>query len=160
MQDRSSCNRIAKQPFNPMPEHNNPSDALHAEAGDDSKDQAIHAEDVDELADEELDSDKLNNVSGARPRTRADISTDSDKRLKHNIETLPASHRGAPLYRFRYNENPEIEWVGVMAQDLLLLPELCDAVSVDDRGNYQVNYDQLGFNMLPYAEWRAQFKSH
>jgi len=60
------------------------------------------------------------------------------------------------LYRWKYVDDPTGQmYVGVMAQDLLEIPELKHAVIVGDDGFYRVNYQVLGLKMLTYEEWLA-----
>ncbi len=74
----------------------------------------------------------------------------SDVRFKRDISYLYTDSAGVPLYRFKYLWDTK-EYVGVMAQDILRIhPE---AVVVDRKGYYSVNYDVLGVRLQSYKEW-------
>ena len=77
----------------------------------------------------------------------------SDVRLKRDIVAVGRLANGLKLYRFKYLWS-DIEWVGVMAQEVLdVVPE---AVTIGWDGFYRVNYDLLGTKMLTFSEWQAQ----
>ncbi|MEM7194728.1 MAG: tail fiber domain-containing protein [Pseudomonadota bacterium] len=81
----------------------------------------------------------------------------SDLRLKENVTDLDVTSNGHKLYRFSYIDDPHsIEYVGVMAQDLLEYKP--DAVLVGDQGYYQVNYSKLGFHMQTAESWEQKQK--
>jgi Chaperone of endosialidase len=70
--------------------------------------------------------------------------TDSDVRLKTDIEIVGTTVHALPLYRFRYKNGPQ-RYEGVMAQDVLkVVPE---AVVMGDDGFYKVYYEKLGISM-------------
>ena len=72
------------------------------------------------------------------PLTTATGSSSSDMRLKSNVQRIGDHPVGVGLYAYTINGHEEI---GVMAQELLhVRPE---AVSVDERGFYKVNYDLI-----------------
>ena len=76
----------------------------------------------------------------------------SDIRLKRDIEVVGRLANGLKLYRFKYLWS-DVEWVGVMAQDVLdVMP---DAVTVGNDGFYRVQYDLLGTSMMKFDDWRA-----
>ena len=69
--------------------------------------------------------------------------TESDIRLKTDIQQVGTTAHNLPLYTFRYRKDGQYE--GVMAQDVLkVMPE---AVSAGDDGYYRVNYNMLGIKM-------------
>ena len=76
----------------------------------------------------------------------------SDIRLKTDITPLGQTNEGFSLYRFKYlNDKNNVEYVGVMAQDLLdTHPE---AVVVKESGFYGVYYDRLNLRMTTYSDW-------
>ena len=79
-------------------------------------------------------------------------SASSDVRLKENIRYLATICNNIRLYSFSYIGQAG-QYVGVMAQDLLgTHPE---AVAIDDRGYYLVNYGMLGLRMITLDDWRA-----
>jgi len=74
----------------------------------------------------------------------------SDRRLKRDIAVVGNLPTGLLLYRFKYLWS-DIEFVGVMAQDVLtVMPE---AVTVDSTGYYSVHYDAVGLPMMTYSQW-------
>lgn len=82
------------------------------------------------------------------PQIKDESSTSS---LNQFIQTYDLK-----LYRWKYIDDPKGQmYVGVMAQDLLEIPELKHAVMVGDDGFYRVNYHALGLQMLTYEEWLA-----
>jgi hypothetical protein len=80
-------------------------------------------------------------------------STTSDKRLKKDIIYVGSTHSGIRLYRFRYLWS-EIEYVGVMAQELIHTHP--DAVMKDAWGYYKVDYAKLDLTFMTYDEWRKE----
>ena len=68
----------------------------------------------------------------------------SDKRLKHSIEYYDEKE-GHKRYKFRYNANPDKEFIGVMAQEVIEKDPL--AVEMSEDGYYMVDYGRLGFEM-------------
>jgi hypothetical protein len=73
------------------------------------------------------------------------IPTDSDVRLKTDIDVVGTTVHALPLYRFRYRNRPEQRYEGVMAQDVLKV--MPDAVIMGDDGYYRVDYGKLGIKM-------------
>jgi hypothetical protein len=72
------------------------------------------------------------------------VPTESDVRLKTDIERVGTTVYGLPVYQFRYKTGPE-RFEGVMAQDVLeVMPE---AVVRGEDGYYRVMYDKLGIKM-------------
>jgi hypothetical protein len=70
--------------------------------------------------------------------------TESDARLKSDIEKVGSTAYGLPLYHFCYTGRPE-RYEGVMAQDVLdVMPS---AVLEGPEGYYRVNYRELGLAM-------------
>lgn len=61
----------------------------------------------------------------------------SDRRLKTDIHQIGEASNGLPLYVFRYINDPSMQHVGVMAQDVLGVNP--DAVS-EENGHYVVDY--------------------
>jgi len=87
------------------------------------------------------------------PQINADLTKNasSTSSLNRFIQTYDLK-----LYRWKYIDDPKGQmYVGVMAQDLLEIPELKHAVIVGDDGFYRVNYHALGLKMLTYEEWLA-----
>jgi len=68
----------------------------------------------------------------------------SDMRLKHGIEYYDEKE-GHKRYKFRYNANPDKEFIGVMAQEVIEKDPL--AVEMSEDGYYMVDYGRLGFEM-------------
>ncbi len=71
---------------------------------------------------------------------------DSDRRLKKDI--VPAGVHpgtGLPLYRFRYTDDPEFLWLGVMSDDVRKVAP--QAVRVGPGGFDQVGYGMLGIEL-------------
>ena len=65
----------------------------------------------------------------------------SDRRLKEDIEHVGVSDSGINIYEFCYLYDTGTRWRGVMAQELLEThPE---AVFVDEKGYYAVQYDKI-----------------
>lgn len=84
------------------------------------------------------------------PNNPGNPNQPSDRRLKRNIKHLETLANGIKLYSFKYKFS-DTTYVGVMAQDLLdTYPE---AVHVDNRGFYMVDYDKLGIKMVTLEEW-------
>jgi hypothetical protein len=81
----------------------------------------------------------------AEPSVCADeAETESDVRLKTDIEQVGTTVYGLPLYHFRYKTGGE-RFAGVMAQNVLeVMP---DAVRMGEDGHYRVNYARLGIRM-------------
>ena len=77
----------------------------------------------------------------------------SDIRLKREIAVLGKLPNGLKLYKFKYLWS-DVEWVGVMAQDVLkVMPE---AVITGKDGFYRVRYDLLGIAMMTFDAWQAE----
>ena len=86
-----------------------------------------------------------NNRAGPNPR--------SDRRLKTNIKYITTTESGINLYRFNYVWDNSIEYVGVMAQEILeIMPSAVEKVN----GYYVVYYDMLGLKMMTYDEYKLQ----
>jgi len=66
----------------------------------------------------------------------------SDIRLKTNIQLLGYSDLNIPIYSFKFKNDLNITYKGVMAQDLLEM-NLNDAVVLDSDGFYSVKYDDI-----------------
>jgi len=82
----------------------------------------------------------------------------SDIRLKRDITLLDTLYNGIKIYKFRYSWS-DVEYVGVMAQDLLD-SEYSSAVIKNSDGYYSVDYSQLGFNMTTYDDYLKSTKSN
>lgn len=77
----------------------------------------------------------------------------SDIRLKREIAVVGKLPNGLKLYKFKYLWS-DVEWVGVMAQDVLkVAPE---AVITGKDGFYRVRYDLLGTAMKTFDQWKAE----
>ena len=77
----------------------------------------------------------------------------SDIRLKRDIAEVGQLPNGLKLYSFKYLWS-DIEYVGVMAQDVLkVAPE---AVITGKDGYYRVRYDLLGTSMKTLEEWQQE----
>ncbi|NNE23649.1 MAG: tail fiber domain-containing protein [Rhizobiales bacterium] len=77
----------------------------------------------------------------------------SDIRLKRDIAVIGKLPNGLKLYKFKYLWS-NVEWVGVMAQDVLkVAPE---AVITGKDGFYRVRYDLLGTAMKTFDQWQAE----
>jgi hypothetical protein len=70
----------------------------------------------------------------------------SDARLKRDIHPVTVAN-GVQLYSFRYAGDDRV-FVGALAQDLLKNAAFADAVSVDARGFYAVDYAKLGLEVV------------
>ena len=83
-------------------------------------------------------------------RVCENIAHISDRRLKQDIVRTGTSRGGIPVYTFRYKPQANMgngTHSGVMAQDLLSLPELAayrGAVVTTEAGFFKVDYSQLG----------------
>ena len=84
---------------------------------------------------------------GAIPSIIAGVgSFFSDIRLKENISLIGQSKSGIPVYKFSYKEDDKV-WIGVMAQDLLIMGKE-DAVHRDkESGYYKVDYSKIDVKM-------------
>jgi len=80
----------------------------------------------------------------------------SDIRLKREIAVVGKLPNGLKLYKFKYLWS-DVEWVGVMAQDVLkVAPE---AVITGKDGFFRVRYDLLGTAMKTFDQWKAEMAS-
>ena len=66
----------------------------------------------------------------------------SDIRLKTNIQLLGHSDLNIPIYSFKFKNDLNTTYEGVMAQDLLEM-NLNDAVVLDSDGFYSVKYNNI-----------------
>ena len=82
----------------------------------------------------------------------------SDQRLKREIVYLATLNNGIRIYSFKYLSSDDIH-VGVMAQDLLGMPEFKDAVVLGTNGYYTVNYQALGLRMISLSEWNKSSRN-
>ena len=82
----------------------------------------------------------------------------SDQRLKREIVYLATLNNGIRIYSFKYLSGDDIH-VGVMAQDLLGMPEFKDAVVLGTNGYYAVNYQALGLRMISLSEWNKSSRN-
>jgi len=82
----------------------------------------------------------------------------SDQRLKRDIVYLKTLKNGIKLYSFKYSWSNEI-YVGVMAQDLLLMSSYKDAVVLMEGNYYTVDYRALGLKMITLNEWRQSHEN-
>lgn len=73
----------------------------------------------------------------------------SDIRLKTNIQLLGHSDLNIPIYSFKFKNDLNTTYKGVMAQDLLEMG-FADSVVMGDDGFYSVKYDNIDvdFNVL------------
>ena len=74
----------------------------------------------------------------------------SDMRLKHDIDLIGYLPNGIGLYRFRYNDDPQL-YVGVVAQQVQ--PIAPQAVTRGDDGYLRVRYGELGIRFQTYRHW-------
>jgi hypothetical protein len=76
-------------------------------------------------------------------------ATKSDIRLKTNIQLLGHSDLNIPIYSFKFKNDLNTTYKGVMAQDLLEMG-FDDSVVMGDDGFYSVKYDNIDvdFNSL------------
>ena len=72
------------------------------------------------------------------------MPSESDLRLKEDVQRVGTTVFGLPLYHFKYIGAPET-YEGVMAQDVLQV--MPSAVSAGADGYYRVNYGALGTSM-------------
>lgn len=70
--------------------------------------------------------------------------TESDRRLKTDIQQIGITHNALPLYRYRYRGEDAV-YEGVMAQDVL--QHTPSAVVLGSDGFYAVDYSALGLTM-------------
>jgi hypothetical protein len=70
----------------------------------------------------------------------------SDARLKQNIKLIDTLDDGLKIYSFNYAWS-DIQWVGVIAQDLLEHTQFSHAVKLESNGFYSVDYNQINFEM-------------
>ena len=75
--------------------------------------------------------------------------TKSDIRLKTNIQLLGHSDLNIPIYSFKFKNDLNTTYKGVMAQDLIKMG-FDDSVVMGDDGFYSVKYDNIDvdFNVL------------
>ena len=83
----------------------------------------------------------------------------SDRRLKKDVIHLLTLDNGIRLYSFRYTWSNDFEYVGVMAQDLLLHPLFREAVTLENNSFYSVDYKRLGLKMITLSEWQTSQES-
>ena len=88
----------------------------------------------------------------------ATVLPTSDQRLKREIVYLVTLNNGIRIYSFKYLSGDDIH-VGVMAQDLLGMPEFKDAVVLGTNGYYTVNYQALGLRMISLSEWNKSSRN-
>lgn len=67
----------------------------------------------------------------------------SDARLKKDAKLVDTLDNGVNLYAFRYIGDDQV-FVGVMAQEILAMPEYASAVTTSANGYYSVNYSEIG----------------
>lgn len=72
---------------------------------------------------------------------------ESDRRLKADVTPIDALDNGLMLYTFRY-QGSDVQFTGVMAQDVLAQDDLRHAVTLERDGYYRVNYTALGLGHL------------
>jgi hypothetical protein len=82
----------------------------------------------------------------------------SDQRLKHDIIHLATLENGINLYSFKYNWSEET-YVGVMAQELLLVSANRNAVVLTQGNYYAVDYQALGLRMITLNEWNQSHEN-
>jgi hypothetical protein len=78
----------------------------------------------------------------------------SDARLKHNIELIDTLDDGLKIYSFNYAWS-DIQWVGVIAQDLLEHTQFSHAVKLESNGFYSVDYSKINFEMITADQYRC-----
>jgi len=78
----------------------------------------------------------------------------SDARLKHNIELIQIRADGLKIYAYNYVWS-NIQWVGVIAQDLLQQAQFASAVKLEQNGFYSVDYRQINFEMTTADQYRC-----
>ena len=105
-----------------------------------------HLSGIIDFQDEAL-GDKL----GAKVGTE----TQSDIRLKRDIEHIATRYDGLPIYAFKYLWDDQVH-VGVMAQDLLRNELWRPAVLTKKTGYFSVNYRRLGLRMTTLDAWQAK----
>ena len=66
----------------------------------------------------------------------------SDIRLKENIILIGLSNLGINIYEYNYINDPEIRYIGVMAQELLGT-QFEKAVTIAENGYYAVDYSKI-----------------
>ncbi len=91
------------------------------------------------------------NQPPAPPPTPAPVPR-SDIRLKRNVKLVNNLENGIKIYKFKYLWS-NTEYVGVMAQDILLTHPT--SVLTDKLGFYRVDYNSLGLQMVTYQEYLA-----
>jgi hypothetical protein len=78
----------------------------------------------------------------------------SDRRLKHDVETIGQLANGLRLYSYSYLGSDE-RFAGVMAQELLLDPRFASAVQQDEDGLMRVDYAAIGLRPSDFAAMAA-----
>ena len=96
---------------------------------------------------------KLSDATADSPVSSRKTTAPSDRRYKTDIIALTIIENGLQLYAFRYIWSKQ-RFVGVMAQDILEIPEFSSAVSLDEHGFYQVDYRVIGLEMITYEQWK------
>jgi hypothetical protein len=78
----------------------------------------------------------------------------SDARLKQNIKLIDTLDDGLKIYSFNYAWS-DIQWVGVIAQDLLEHTQFSHAVKLESNGFYSVDYSKINFEMITADQYRC-----
>ena len=78
----------------------------------------------------------------------------SDRRLKHDVETIGQLPNGLKLYSYSYLGSDE-RFAGVMAQELLLDPRFASAVQQDADGLMRVDYTSIGLQLADFEAMAA-----
>ena len=103
-------------------------------------------------ADIDFQNDTFSDKLGAKIGVE---ETESDARLKRDIDHVATRADGLPIYSFRYLWDDEVH-VGVMAQDLLRNETWRPAVVMKEGGTLAVNYAKIGLRMATLVEWRSK----
>ncbi|MDP4038678.1 MAG: hypothetical protein Q8P54_01780 [bacterium] len=80
------------------------------------------------------------------PRPGGPQNIPSDIRLKHVFGIVGEFAKGIYIYRFSYKRQPDEEYIGLMAQELLNSDSYKQFVVSEDSGYYAIKYGELGFN--------------
>ena len=78
----------------------------------------------------------------------------SDRRLKHDVETIGQLPNGLKLYAYSYLGS-DARFTGVMAQELLLDPRFASAVQQDADGLMRVDYASIGLQPADFEAMAA-----
>ena len=100
----------------------------------------------------------VNDSRNNEGNNQATVLPGSDLRLKENVRWLETLDNGIRLHAFPYRGDDRI-FVGVLAQDVLAMPQFADAVVMHDSGYLTVNYSKLRLRVVGIGEMLAASKT-